>query len=160
MNLIYISKLAKCYQKQWNMDLTYQDMPHVLIGSFKAAETDTSTQQTLTPPHVTGCYLQLPHPLGFRVVHFKFDRFFHISFQEVFQQVTFFILQKQKCWTSQLWQLRKDKTNFMPNNMKCDYSCRLYGYFFLWRCHTGLMWKFYFEERKKIVCHVEFAVTP
>lgn len=71
-------------------------MPYVLIGSFKAAESDTSTQQTLPSPHVAGCDLQLPHPLGFRVVHFKFDRLFHIGFQEVSQQVTFFILHKQK----------------------------------------------------------------
>lgn len=78
------------------LDLTYQDMPNILIGSFKAAEADTSAQQTLTTPHVTGYHLQLPHPLGFRVVHFKFDRFLHICFQEVFQQVTFFILERER----------------------------------------------------------------
>lgn len=67
-------------------------MPNVLTGSFKATEADTRTQQTLTTPHVTGGHLQLLHPLSFRVVHFKFDGFLHIGFQEVFQQVTFFIL--------------------------------------------------------------------
>ena len=71
-------------------------MPNVLIGSFKAAEADASTQQALTTPHVTGCHLQFPHPLGFGVVHLKFDRFLHIGFEEVFQQVTFFILEKQR----------------------------------------------------------------
>lgn len=113
-------------------------MPYVLTGSFKAAEADTSTQQTLSPPHVTGCNLQLPHPLGFRVVHFKFDCFFHIGFQEVFQQVTFFILYKQRYWTLKLWQLKGGKTHYMQNNMKCDYGIRLYGYFFYRDCNSGL----------------------
>lgn len=71
-------------------------MPDVLIGSFKAAEADTGTKQTLTAPHVTGCHLQFPHPLGFRVVHFKFYGFLHIGFQKVFQQVAFFILETQR----------------------------------------------------------------
>lgn len=61
------------------LDSTYQDMPHVFIGSFEAAEADTSTQQTLTTPHVTGCHLQFSHPLGFRVVYFKFDCFLHVG---------------------------------------------------------------------------------
>lgn len=78
------------------VDLTYQDMPHILIGSFKAAEADTSPQQTLTAPHVTGCHLQLPHTLGFGVIHFKFDCFFHICLQKILQQVVFLILEKQK----------------------------------------------------------------
>lgn len=77
-------------------DFTYQDVPHVLIGSFKTAETDTGPQQTLTTPHVTGRHLQFPHPLGFRVVHFKFDRFFYIGFKEVFQQVALFVLARQR----------------------------------------------------------------
>ena len=71
-------------------------MPNILIGSFKAAEADASAKQTLTAPHVTGCHLQFPHPLGFGVVHLKFDRFLHIGFKEVFQQVAFLILEEQK----------------------------------------------------------------
>lgn len=67
-------------------------MPNILTGAFKAAEADTGTQQTLTTPHVTGGHLQFLHPLSFKVVHFKFDSFLHIGFEEVFQQVAFFIL--------------------------------------------------------------------
>lgn len=126
--------------KQRKIDLTYQDMPYVLIGSFKAAEADTSTQQTLPPPHVTGCNLQLPHPLGFRVVHFKSDCFFHIGFQEVFQQVTFFILNTQKYWTWQLWKLKGSKTTW--NRIKES------------DCNSGLLFTFYCEERKKNCCWV------
>lgn len=74
------------------VELTYQDVPDVLIGSFKAAKSDASTQQTLTPPHVAGCHLQLPHALRFWVVNFNSDRFLHIGFQEVPQQITFFTL--------------------------------------------------------------------
>lgn len=71
-------------------------MPDILICPFKAAEADAGTKQTLTTPHVAGCHLQFPHPLGFRVVHFKFHCFLHIGFQKVFEQVAFFILETQK----------------------------------------------------------------
>lgn len=93
--LIY-SNQQRVKPERRQVDLTYQDMPHILIGSFKAAEADTSPQQTLTAPHVTGCHLQLPHTLGFGVIHFKFDCFFHICLQKILQQVVFLILEKQK----------------------------------------------------------------
>lgn len=68
-------------------------MPDVLIGSFKAAETHASAQQTLATPHVAGGHLQLPHALGFGVVHFQFHRLLHVGLQEVFQQAALFILE-------------------------------------------------------------------
>jgi len=75
---------------------THQHMPHILIGSLEAAEADAGAQQTLATPHVAGRHLKLPHTLGFWAVHFEFDRFLHVGLQEVFQQVAFFILGKQR----------------------------------------------------------------
>ena len=70
----------------------YQDMPDVLVGPLKAAETHTGPEQTLPPPHVVGHHLQLPYPLGLHTVQLQLDWFLHIGFQKVFQQVTLFIL--------------------------------------------------------------------
>lgn len=39
---------------------TYQDMPHVLIGSLKAAEANGDTEQALTPPQVAWGHRGLP----------------------------------------------------------------------------------------------------
>lgn len=68
-------------------------MPDVLTGSFKAAEPHAGAEQTLAPPHVAGCHLQLSQALGFRVVHFEFHRLLHVGLQEFFQQVALLILE-------------------------------------------------------------------
>lgn len=65
--------------KQRQIDPTYQDVPHILIGSFEAAEADAGPEKTLTAPHVTRRHLHLPNTLCFRVVQLESDHFFNIG---------------------------------------------------------------------------------
>ena len=47
-------------------------MPDILICSLVAAESDTSTKQALSAPHVTGHHKQVTHLHGFDAVHLHF----------------------------------------------------------------------------------------
>lgn len=48
---------------------THQNMPDVLIGSFKAAKADADPQKTLAAPHVAGSNSGFPQLEGFAAVH-------------------------------------------------------------------------------------------
>lgn len=75
-------------------DGAHQNVPDILIGSLVAAEANTSTQQALPPPHITGHHVHLADPHGFSAVHLHLHPPLHVGLQPLLQQVVFLILGK------------------------------------------------------------------
>lgn len=74
---------------------TYQHVPNIFIGPIKAAKTYAYSQQALPTPQVAGSYWCFSELQCFAAVYQHFDRFFHISLQQVLEGVIVFVLEKK-----------------------------------------------------------------
>lgn len=64
--------------------VTYQHMPNIFIGPFKAAEPNTDSQKSLATPHVAGCDSRLPHCHRLATVQQHLDGPLHVDLQQLF----------------------------------------------------------------------------
>lgn len=67
-------------------------MPHVLVGSLKAAEADADPQEPLTAPHVAGCDRGLAQLQSLTAIHQHLHRLLHVSLQQILQRVVVLVL--------------------------------------------------------------------
>lgn len=76
--------------------LTYQYVPHILIGTFERTKPYANTQRSMSSPIVTGSHVNFSNRLGFTAVNDQFYFLPDVITQRSFQNFIVLILRKYK----------------------------------------------------------------